>query len=159
MQIVPFNNIKGGGVVALLNEGPGQKVWALVHEAGNNTDTLSLATRTWREEGKAEDLGERCPGGRDHRKKNWYRLESLPWWIPAIPRVTGRVFGHMTSTYLNSGLGYERPHTLRRLPGGAARVAATSPGKNGILASSINVVLQRQRDESSQQRDPVRPVR
>ena len=44
MLIVPFNNIKGAGVVALLNEGAGKKGLALViHEAGN-TDTLFLAT-------------------------------------------------------------------------------------------------------------------
>ena len=41
---VPFDNIKGAGVVALLNEGVGKKGLALViHEAGN-TDTLFLAT-------------------------------------------------------------------------------------------------------------------
>lgn len=41
---VPFNNIKGAGLVALLNEGVGKKGLALViHEAGN-TDTLFLAT-------------------------------------------------------------------------------------------------------------------
>ena len=44
MQIVPFNNIKGAGVVALLNEGPGQKGLALVIYEAGNTDTLFLAT-------------------------------------------------------------------------------------------------------------------
>ena len=42
--MVPFNNTKGAGVVALLNEGVGKKGLALIlHEAGN-TDTLVLAT-------------------------------------------------------------------------------------------------------------------
>ncbi len=44
VQIVPFNNIKGAGVVALLNEGQGQKGLALVIYEAGNTDTLFLAT-------------------------------------------------------------------------------------------------------------------
>ena len=59
--IVPFNNIKGAGVVALLNEGAGKKGLALViHEAGN-TDTLFLAAMDGdpAQEGEDDDIEER----------------------------------------------------------------------------------------------------
>ena len=49
MQIVPFNNIKGAGVVTLLNEDQGKKGLALVIYEAGNTDTMFLATvDAWR---------------------------------------------------------------------------------------------------------------
>ena len=100
--IVPFNNIKGAGVVALLNEGAGKKGLALViHEAGN-TDTLFLATVDGdpAKKGKLTTLASVPLRGRDQRKKNWYRL--IMTVDPAIPTVTGKVFRHSTPTDPNS---------------------------------------------------------
>jgi hypothetical protein len=143
---VPFNNIKGAGVVALLNEGAGKKGLALViHEAGN-TDTLFLATVDGNpaQKGKLTTLAsvslEEGISG-----KSWYRL--IMTVDPAIPTVTGKVFKHSTPADPNSALvsqerGGQVGSTLIYQPQPALLPAGvTSPGENGIVASSINAVL------------------
>ena len=66
---------------------------------------------------------------------------------PAIPTVTGKVFKHSTPGDPNSALvpeelGGQVGSTLIYQPQPAVLPAGvTSPGKNGILASSINAVL------------------
>ena len=136
---VPFNNIKGAGLVALLNEGAGKKGLALViHEAGN-TDTLFLATVDGDPSKKGKmttlasiSLEEGISG------KSWYRL--IMTVDPAGPVVTGKVFRHSTPEDPNSALGAQVAGTLTYspalLPAGVA-----STGENGILGSSINAVL------------------
>jgi DNA-binding beta-propeller fold protein YncE len=136
---VPFNNIKGAGLVALLNEGPGKKGLALViHEAGN-TDTLFLATVDGDPSKKGKmttlasiSLEEGISG------KSWYRL--IMTVDPAGPTVTGKVFRHSTPEDPNSALGVQVAGTLTyspaMLPAGVA-----STGENGIAGSSINAVL------------------
>jgi hypothetical protein len=135
---VPFNNIKGAGLVALLNEGAGKKGLALViHEAGN-TDTLFLATVDLAKKGKLKTLVSVPLQDGINRKKNWYRL--IMTVDPAIPKVTGKVFKHSAPTNPNSALGDQIGATLKYRPE-ALPAGVTSPGKNGILASSINAVL------------------
>ena len=56
VQIVPFNNIKGAGVVAMLNEDQGQKGLALVLYEAGNTDTLFVATVDLAKKGKLKTL-------------------------------------------------------------------------------------------------------
>ena len=83
--IVPFNNTKGAGVVALLNEGVSQKGLALViHDAGN-ADTLFLATVHGNpaKKGKLTTLSS-VPLDGGISEKNWYRL--IMTVDPAIPR-------------------------------------------------------------------------
>ena len=59
---------------------------------------------------------------------------------PAIPKVTGKVFKHSTPTNPNSALGEQIGATLSYRPE-ALPAGVTSPGKSGILASSIGAVL------------------
>ena len=72
------------------------------------------------------------------RKKNWYRL--IMTVDPATPKVTGKVFKHSTPTDPNSALGDQIGATLKYRPD-ALPAGVTSPGENGILASSIGAVL------------------
>jgi hypothetical protein len=142
VQIVPFNNIKGAGVVALLNEGPGQKGLALVIYEAGNTDTLFLATVDPAKKGKLKTLVSVPLQNGIDRKKNWYRL--IMTVDPAIPKVTGKVFKHKPATDPN--LPVDSPPleqvgpTLKYRPE-ALPAGLTSPGKTGILASSIGAVL------------------
>jgi DNA-binding beta-propeller fold protein YncE len=138
VQIVPFNNIKGAGVVAMLNEGPGQKGLALaLYEAGN-TDTMFLATVDLAKKGKLKTLVSVPLQDGINRKKNWYRV--IMTVDPTIPKVTGRVFKHSASTNPNSPLGDQIGATLKYRPE-VLPAGLTSPGKTGILASSIGAVL------------------
>ena len=136
---VPFNNIKGAGVVALLNEGVGKKGLALViHEAGN-TDTLFLATVDGdpTQKGKLTTLAsvslEEGISG-----KSWYRL--IMTVNPAGPTVTGKVVRHSTPADPNSALDTQVGPTLTYSPA-ALPAGVASTGENGILGSSINAVL------------------
>jgi len=136
---VPFNNIKGAGLVALLNEGAGKKGLALViHEAGN-TDTLFLATVDGYPLNKGKlttlasiSLEEGISG------KSWYRL--IMTVDPEGPTVTGKVFRHSTPADPNSALGTQVGTTLTYSPA-ALPPGVASTGESGILASSINAVL------------------
>ena len=104
---VPFNNIKGAGLVALLNEGVGKKGLALViHEAGN-TDTLFLATVDGdpAQKGKLTTLASVAlspPRRKGSVGKSWYRL--IMTVDPASPTVTGKVFRHSAPADPNSAL-------------------------------------------------------
>jgi hypothetical protein len=138
---VPFNNIKGAGVVALLNEGVGKKGLALVIYEAGNTDTLLLATVDGdpAKKGKLKTLAS-VSLGEGIKGKRWYRV--IMTVDPAIPTVTGKVLRHSTPTDPNSLLGAQVGSTLIYQPQPAVLPAGvTSPGENGILASSINAVL------------------
>ena len=140
--IVPFNNAKGGGVVAMLNEGVGKKGLALViHEAGN-TDTLFLATV----DGDPAKLGKLTTvksvsllGGISNvlNKRSWYRLIMTVGPAPTHT-VTGKVFTHTVAEDPNSALGVQVGTTLTNagLP-----LGVTSSGEIGILGSAIGAVL------------------
>ena len=144
--IVPFNNTKGAGVVALLNEGKGLAL--IIHEAGN-TDTLQLATvdgNDLKNKGNLTKLKSiSLNGGISGRV--WYRLimTTAPAnTVPATLTVTGKVFSHMTPSDPNSALGPQvgkagsKTLTYGPLPFPAG---VTSPGQNGILGSAITAVL------------------
>jgi hypothetical protein len=138
--IVPFNNAKGGGVVALLNEGVGKKGLALViHDAGN-TDTLFLATVDGdpAKKGKLKTLTSvSLRDGINKKKKSWYRVIMTVGPAPTYT-VTGKVFTHVTPRDPNSPLDVQVGTTLTNsgLPEGV-----TSSGEIGILGSAIGAVL------------------
>jgi len=156
--IVPFNNTKGAGLVALLNEGPGKRGLALVIYEAGNSDTLFLAAMDGDPTpkgkkgkttlGKMTTLGsvplvERLPQGGLNPQggisgKRWYRLVMTV--DPATPTITGKVFRHSTPTDPNSVLGTQVGKTLTYSPA-ALPDGVTSPGENGIVASSISAVL------------------
>jgi hypothetical protein len=137
--IVPFDNTKGPGVVALLNEGEGNKGLALIiHDAGN-TDNLLLATVDGdpAQKGKLTTLATvSLQGGISG--KNWYRL--IMTVDPESPTVTGRVFQHSMPTDPNSALGAQVGKTLTYNPS-ALPAGVTCSGESGILGSAISAVL------------------
>jgi hypothetical protein len=88
-----FNNMKGAGVVALLNEGVGKRGLALVVSDAGNTDLLQLATVEGdpAKKGKLTILSSLAL--RSGIAENvWYRL--ILTVDPTTPRVTGKVFAH-----------------------------------------------------------------
>jgi hypothetical protein len=158
--IVPFNNAKGGGLVALLNEGVGKKGLALViHEAGN-TDTLFLATV----DGDPAKLGKLTTvksvsllGGISNvlNKRSWYRLIMTVGPAPTHT-VTREVFTHTVAEDPNSPLGVQVGTTLTNagLP-----LGVTSSGEIGILGSAIGAVLNVSVTNFTNNATQCRPVR
>lgn len=145
--IVPFNNIKGAGVMTLLNEGVGKEgvskkgLALVIHEAGN-TDTLVLSTVDGdpAKKGKPTKLKSVSLNGKISGKV-WYRLimttveDSHKKWT-----VTGKVFPHATPTDPNSKLKEQVGTTLTWGPE-ALPAGVTSPGQNGLVASAVTAVL------------------
>jgi DNA-binding beta-propeller fold protein YncE len=134
-----FDNVKGAGVVALLNEAAGSRGLALLIQNAGNTDTLLLATV----EGQVSKRGKLAPllsislaGG--IAEKQWYRLVLTA--DPATPAVTGKVFRHSVATDPNSALGTQVGTTLMYRPP-ALPAGVTSPGASAIIAAGVNAVV------------------
>jgi hypothetical protein len=137
-----FNNIKGAGVVALLNEGAGKNGLALVVSDAGNTDLLQLATLDGdpSKKGKLRVLSS-VPLKSGIAENVWYRLVMTvdPAATAGRPLVTGNVFTHQTPLDPDSPLGVQVGTSLtyfNPLPDGVS-----SPGQNGILAQAINAVV------------------
>jgi hypothetical protein len=137
-----FNNIKGAGVVALLNEGVGQRGLALIVSDAGNTDLLRLATVEGdpTKQGKLSVLAS-VPLKNGIAENVWYRLVMTVDPAPTAgrPLVTGKVITHSTPTDPDSPLGVQVGTTLtyfQPLPDGVS-----SPGQNGILAQAVSAVV------------------
>jgi hypothetical protein len=137
-----FNNIKGAGVVALLNEGVGKSGLALVVSDAGNTDLLQLATLDGdpTKKGKLKILSS-APLKNGIAENVWYRLVMTvdPTPTAGRPLVTGKVFTHSTPTDPDSPLGVQVGTTLtyeQPLPDGVSH-----PGQNGILAQAVSAVV------------------
>jgi len=134
--IEKWNNTKGAGVVALLNEGVGKKGLALlVYDAGG-TDTLSLAVVDPATGSLTSLAANSLFGG--ILENAWYRL--IMTVNPTTPVITGQVFKHTTATDPNSSLGAQVGGTLTYSPSGLP-VGVTSPGENGIIANANRAVV------------------
>ena len=137
--IQPYNNAKGAGVVALMNEGAGNKGLGLFISDAGSTDTLILSTvdGDLAQKGKLTTVTSvSLQGG--ITEKAWYRVVMIV--NPAgTPKVTGKVFAHATATDPNSALGPQVGSTLTY--SGALPAGVTSPGENGIMASAISSVV------------------
>ena len=137
--IQPFGNAKGAGVVALMNEGAGNKGLGLFISNAGNTDTLMLSTvdGDLAQKGKLTTVTSvSLQGG--ITEKAWYRVVMTV--NPAgTPTVTGKVFAHATATDPNSALGGQVGSTLTY--SGALPAGVTSPGENGLMASAISAVV------------------
>jgi hypothetical protein len=137
--IQPYNNAKGAGVVALMNEGAGKKGLGLFISDAGSTDTLILSTVDGdpAQKGKLTTVTSvSLQGG--IAEKAWYRVVMTV--TPAgTPKVTGKVFAHATATDPNSALGGQVGSTLTY--SGALPAGVTSPGENGIMASAISSVV------------------
>jgi len=137
-----FNNRKGAGVVALLNEGEGKGGLGLIVSDAGNTDILRLATVDGdpTKKGKLHTLTSvSLKGG--IALNTWYRLVMTvdPEPPPGRPKVTGRVFKHTDPTDPGSDLGAQVGSTLEfqdPLPQGVS-----SPGQSGIIAQAVSAVV------------------
>ena len=144
MLFTRFNNIKGAGVVALLNEGAGKSGLALIVSDAGNTDLLQLATIDGdpTKKGKLKILSS-VPLKNGIAENVWYRLvmtvDPTLTPTPGRPLVTGRVFTHSAPLGPDSALGMQVGSTLtyeQALP-----MEVSSPGQNGILAQAVNAVV------------------
>jgi hypothetical protein len=134
-----FNNIKGAGVVALLNEQADKRGLALVVSDAGNTDLLRLATVEGdpAKQGKLTILSS-VPLRNGIAENVWYRLVMTV--DVAAPRVTGKVFTHTTPLDPDSALGAQLGATLTYEP--SALPAGVSPtGENGIVAQAVSAVV------------------
>ena len=147
-----FNNIKGAGVVTLLNEGAGKSGLALIVSDAGNTDLLQLATVDGdpTKKGKLKTLSGctssstglcSVPLKSGIAENVWYRLVMAvdPTATAGRPLVTGRVFTHSEPLNPDSALVMQVGSTLeyhQPLPDGVS-----SPGQNGIMAQAISAVV------------------
>jgi hypothetical protein len=136
-----FNNMKGAGLVALLNEGAGKKGLALVVSDAGNTDLLRLVTIDGdpTKQGKFTVLEPHTVKLKNGIAENvWYRL--IMTVDPAVPRVTGQVFTHALPLDPDSPLGVQVGSTLTYEPAALPSGVATT-GQNGILAQAVSAVV------------------
>src|SRR5262249_25005082 len=139
-----FNNLKGAGLVALLNEGVGQRGLALIVSDAGNTDLLRLAMVEGdpTKQGKLTFL-KTVPLRGGIAENVWYRLVLALDFRTTPPTVTGNVFTHTDPRDPNSPLGAPVMPGLgpaltydQGLPPGV-----TSPGENAILAQAVSAVV------------------
>jgi alpha-tubulin suppressor-like RCC1 family protein len=134
-----FNNVKGAGVVALLNEGAGQRGLALMVSDAGNTDVLRLATVEGDpvKQGKLTTLTSvSLQGGVGLH--SWYRLVMTV--DPTTPSVTGKLFRHIEPADPDSALSAQVGTTLTYRPA-ALPNGVSSSGGNGILAQAVSAVV------------------
>ena len=145
-----FNDVKGAGVVALLNEGAGKAGLALVISDAANTDRLRLATvdadPDKNKKGKLTFLPNNNASvtnvllGAAIKEHVWYRLVmTVDPAATTTPKVTGQVFSHEDAEDPNSNLGPQIGGTVTF--NGALPAGVTTPGQNAILAQAVSAVV------------------
>jgi hypothetical protein len=99
-----FDNTKGAGVVAFLNEGVGKKGLALILYNAGNTDRLVLATVEGHPAlaGKLAIVKSVSLGGLI-KENAWYRV-LLTAVVDVRPQIMGQVFKHAVETDPNSAI-------------------------------------------------------
>jgi len=126
-----FDNTKGAGVVAFLNEGEDKKGLALILYNAGNTDRLVLATV----EGHPDQAGklaivESVPLGGLIEENAWYRV-LLTAVVDGPPQIMGQVFKHKEPTDPNSPIsqiGGALVYTPKSLPDGVDTL-----GQNALI--------------------------
>jgi hypothetical protein len=134
-----FDNTKGAGVVAFLNEGVGKKGLALILYNAGNMDRLVLATV----EGHPAKAGKvavvkSLPLGGLIQENAWYRV-LLTAVVDGPPQIMGQVFKHAVGTDPNSAIsqvGGTLVYTPQSLPDGVDAL-----GQNAIIGSAFNAVV------------------
>ena len=134
-----FDNSKGAGVVAFLNEGMGKKGLALILYNAGNTDHLVLATV----EGDPARAGKiaivkRLPLGGLIQENAWYRV-LLTAVVDGPPQIMGQVFKHAVKTDPNSAIsqvGGTLVYTPESLPAGVDAL-----GQNAIIGSAFSAAV------------------
>jgi hypothetical protein len=132
-----FNNKKGAGLLALFNEGTGQKGLALVIYDNGNTDSLALGTVN-KATGTFTVLAT-VSLGNGIAEDAWYRLTMDVAVSGPNVAVTGKVFRHTTATDPNSPVDGQVGGTLTFSGPRPAGVEAT--GEVGIVAQATSAVV------------------
>jgi hypothetical protein len=132
--IQTYNNKKGAGLLALFNEGTGQKGLSLVVYDSGNSDSLVLGVVN-PATGQFTALTTISLGG-NILEKAWYRLTMSVVVSGANVAVTGRVFRHTVATDPNSPTGSQVGVTLNFSGARPAGVDAT--GEVGIVAGAAS---------------------
>lgn len=135
-----FNNNKGAGVVALLNEGVGKKGLALILYNAGNTDRLVLATV----EGHPAQAGKLAivksvPLGGLIEENAWYRV-LLTVMVDGPPQIMGQVFKHADRTDPNSAIPSQVGGTLVYTPT-SLPTGVDTLGQNAIIGSAVGAVV------------------
>jgi hypothetical protein len=135
-----FDNTKGAGVVAFLNEGVDKKGLALILYNAGNTDRLVLATV----EGHPAKAGKvavvkSLPLGGLIQENAWYRV-MLTAVVDGPPQIKGEVFKHLDATNPNSPLITPAAGTLSYGPN-PLPVGVETLGQNAIIGSAFGAVV------------------
>jgi hypothetical protein len=128
-----FSNKKGAGLVALFNEGAGQKGLSLVLFDNGNSDSLALGAVD-PSTGQVTALAT-VPLAGNIVENAWYRVTMDVALNGSNVTVTARVFGHTTPADPNSPTGAQVSGTLSFSGARPAGVDAT--GEVGIVASAV----------------------
>jgi hypothetical protein len=139
VRIHSFNNKKGAGLVALFNEGAGQKGLVLIVYNAGNTDSLVLATVD--QTGKLTTLKSVALGA-GILENVWYRLTMEVVVNGDAVTVTGRAFGHDAPDDPDSTVGTQVGGTLTTpTPLSLTALGLQGSGEVGIVASAISAVV------------------
>jgi hypothetical protein len=132
--IQTYNNKKGAGLLALFNEGSGQKGLSLVLYDSGNSDSLVLGTVN-PATGQFTALAT-VSLGPNVLEKVWYRLTMDVAVSGSNVTVTARVFQHAAPTDPNSPTGAQVGSTLNF--SGARPAGVEAAGGVGIVASATS---------------------
>jgi hypothetical protein len=136
-----FDNTKGAGVVALLNEGEGKKGLALILYNAGNTDRLVLATVEGpaAKGGKVTVVKSLSLGGLI-QENAWYRV-MLTAVVDGPPQIKGEVFQHLDAKNPDSPLITPAAGTLLYGPPNPLPLGVDTLGQNAIIGSAFNAVV------------------
>ena len=133
-----FDNTKGAGVVAFLNEGVGQKGLALILYNAGNTDRLVLATVEGHpaQAGKLAIVKSLSLGGLI-QEKAWYRV-MLTAVVDGPPQIMGQVFKHAEPTDPNSAISQVGGTLVYT---GSLPAGVETLGQNALIGSAFGAVV------------------
>ena len=132
--IQSHSNRKGAGLLALFNEGAGQKGLALVLYDNGNSDSLTLAVAD-PATGAFTPLASVALGA-NVAENVWYRVTMDVAVSGGTVTVTGKVFGHAVTTDPGSALGAQIGTSLGF--SGTLPAGVVSPGEVGLVASATS---------------------
>lgn len=135
--IHPFNNNKGGGLLALYNTG-GSGLYLAINDAGN-TDKLVLSTVN-ATTGKLTKLTSIPLGAGGIAENKWYHLKMVVTTDGTYVTVTGDVTKHLVATDPNSApsgaVGTQLSYT-----GLLSSIGVQSSGNVGLMANATSAVV------------------
>ncbi len=132
--IQTYNNKKGAGLLALFNEGTGQKGLSLILYDSGNSDSLALVVVD-PATGRFTALTSVSLGG-NIVENAWYRLTVNVAISGANVAVTGKVFRHTVATDPNSPTGTQVGVTLNF--NGARPAGVDAAGEVGLVAGAAS---------------------